>query len=1551
MGVNGIKGNRSPAKDSTGGLRRLAKYLVPLFIILSLQVASPAQGQSILGIQELRDYRTAIGLLKSNDLDLAEKQYRDFIETYQGSDRLPGAYFGLAETHYLRNQHDTASKYYLKSLTTGSLSEEYQSAALTRGLDSTLKGNNLELTQQYLNGIEKYGEEMTEESKRRLVQLLERTDKKKRALQVAKKYSRNDSDDYWRYEVGLINASLDRNDTAIEILHSLADTHGQYQNNALYTIGEIYYEEKSYDSAAEYYSKLKNDTVLQHRAKYGLAWISIERRDISQAKTILKSITGTDNDRRGQAARDLARLFRSEQGFDTAGQWYERSIRWMAPPDKSEVKIEYANYLVHQDRMAEAIPYYESAQNLPLEASRNLTKAYLHDHRYHEALQSIRDLQHQEKLQEPIWDLHEAVALYRLGQFQDALFELPDDSSVDENELQNRIRLLRGSLHYRLRDWQKAKESLKSVNEDYSRWKSQYFLSLIDEKLESPEQARQSLEGVLAKNPPEKWKNRIHYQMARINYLLEDYQSYESNMAVVEPEKFPRILRFENRLLQFGNRLRSDTSTEMRLNAQTLLDTAARFNLELRWFNYISSVRLDDGWWDELLLPALKSHAVISDNHGVDTIRLLRKRGYSTRSERLGKHLVDKYDSSTMRRQARSELLITLYEARNYQTLARYFPDRSNWDKWQPPLLRSLGLTYANYYHETENPEKGLAVLKDLKNRHDPLGNPLDQEFREWMSSFELKLNRFKSVRNRLSSIGEGNLSPSAKINLSVAEYHLGDTTTSYKRLTSIRNNQNQPSITLYRYGMRFLRDSKNHERLIEWSDDLLETYLLKNTAVKSSLLKNVRTLINDDKNRMARSFISRASKTIPDSSTKIPFKYYKGITYFNEDKLDKSSSIFNQLKQQYDLNKKWKKRIHKQLIESHLRLDNWLQAYGNWKELKSTDFAGKNAGRLLDSTALQEYPDQFGEFLLTVRKDYHDYVPEEALTYWFGRLREKIGRFGPAIRNYEKYLDSDWENRKKNVALRLVRLYKETGRTDQAKNLYERLNQWTDDPVYRLRQAVQLRKLGELDRAETILQELVSKERSLKAQAHYDLALVELQRDNKKRAKNHFKSVLDSASTSDDWVRDARKWYVNLSLDLGHTEDASSAMNGLNDELTKRLFEMEYNRQKNELDTAVNIMNDISREQLSSDTFNARRYRKYASKLYWQTDNYKQFLDVFSGPPEQTAQRYRYVIALLRSNRLEEARKLRNQLPADYKDEAEYRFADYHYKNKNWDNARRLYRKTSESLPGYFKLGDIYRETGNETRALKTWSRGLEYARRNKESDTRWVDPIVQGILKVTPSLDSWERSRTILRKNWDLPFEDQFPVAVKGVTWSLEEDDRTTAKYFLDRINPESTREFLTIAEILEENGTRPLLEQWIDSSLQNMEDDTYEVGYYQILRQMRLDKIDEISPKTINSYINKAVSQNSTYGPKLQALLGDYYFHKENYEQAAIEYRKVEILFDSVDLSPDKKLRLAKSYEKLDKTTDARNVYTDLTADTLPAELQKEAEQWLEAHSNSS
>lgn len=1523
--------------------------ILSLTLILSTGSALSASADTFFqGIQQAREYRTAVGLLKQGDYDLARTQYETFIEKYPDSSRLPRAYFGLAETYYLQNQFGQAAELYLRSLKEGKLSENYYEQAMKRGLDAANRSGHYELGEDYIREIDQSMDRVTDTIMRRVVQVLARNNQTKLALKWSrKKFEENPDSSYWRYETALLHADLNEYKTARDLLQPLLVGSSDYENDATYLMAEINFETSQFERARQYYSDLTSDPTYADDARYGLAWIDIKQRNTTGAKAKLEALTEDSRKLRSKAARDLARIYRSEENKEATVKWYNRAIEWSDEPLQSELRIEFGDYYVNNNHLKKAIPFYESARGLGLKATKRLVRGYLLQNDYDQAARKLESLQSDGKLGEPLWKRRLALSYFHLGKYREALKVLPSTDAVSSRDEQRQLMSLRGSLYYRLGEWNKSRDVFESMSKQFSRLEPKYYLALLDEKMNESSDAIKRLRDLRETTSEEPWQSRIDYQLARLYYESGQYDRYEDHSARVDSSVLSAPINNEFDLLKLANTVRQNPeATELRKRAKRLRDRSVEYGQLNEWYGYLAKSTPPADLWTDMLIPSLLETDTLRRKWGSRTVAVLRNQGLLEKSFQVAKKLIDADDDTGIIRSVRGELLDTLRAQQRYRSIGRYLPVKSDWQEWSGDDLRALAHALSSYHRSTNQPRSGLKALKNLRSVNDKINSKLANKIEEWTAGFEIELNQYETARERLRAVPPDRRSFSGDLNLIIANYHLGDTETSLRRIEDLRNERTPAPLPLYDYAFRILRDSNRSDELHDWSLDLVERQSTTDTRTRALLLDNVQYWVNSGDSERGLEYIQRLDPDTRTPDNRIKLGYYRALAYFNEGKLSRAERILSELRHQRDPDEKWLRRILQSEIEISLRRNNWEDAFRRWQTMHEAGL-GSSGRRLLTENGLTSNPEAFETLVETLRRSYESVLPEGEAVFWLARIDEHRNNSDRAVDRYETYLDQNHENHRHQATLRLARLYDKLGQHEQSLEHYRELHSRTGDARYRLRVGVQQRKLGRYAESRKTLRDVLSQSDDFLGVGHYQLAHTHLQDGNNDKALNLFRKAIRNGKPSDDWMSDARRRSVKIALKKNKLNVAKPLIQKIDDEVERRLFGAELKRQQGKLDSALDEINGLSRESLT--TQQRRQYRSVASAILWQTDNYSRLLQLYDEVPDEKNRKIWYVKSLIRTGELDRVRERLPTFSDELRSEILVSLADAYYKNSKWQTALELYEKAPDTLRTTFRIGNAYRQLDNAERAYETWRSGL--VRSSDEADTEWLQSILDGLVVVTPQLDRRAETSRLIDEHWTSAVPDQSTVGIKGFRWAITTREPDLIQRYVHRIrNPdESTVE--SLANELANNGNWASLRDWIDKAEQSESTarNSLVVKYYSSLADFKMDE-QSVNPEEINTSLNEALREQSQYAQKLQVLLGDYHFENKNFTQAAIEYRKVDMLFENKSPDPRVQLNLARSYLKLDKLSKARAIFEDLSDDSVPEPVRKEANEWLREHPES-
>lgn len=318
-------------------------YLI-LVIVLSCIALSPEPVQAIefqTGSEE-RDYRAGMELLKSEEHELAQFQFQKFLETYPSSRARGRVMIRLAEIYYADNRFDSAALFYSRGLSEGNLPEELKQRAVKRGFKASLESNQNKLTVRFLKLLEdKATFSPSQNDLRRTYQDLEENGDTNLSYRIAKnQLSTNPDSGYWKYRVAVHHARRNQFKQSLSLLDGLGEAWTQLRYDATLTKADVQFQQGKLDQAEFRYKFLLKHDAHEMEARYGLAWVKIEREDLQGAKDLLSLVSHADVPLRTQAGRDLARIHRQEGNNQMAIQWYKKAIDWADRSTQQQIKSE-----------------------------------------------------------------------------------------------------------------------------------------------------------------------------------------------------------------------------------------------------------------------------------------------------------------------------------------------------------------------------------------------------------------------------------------------------------------------------------------------------------------------------------------------------------------------------------------------------------------------------------------------------------------------------------------------------------------------------------------------------------------------------------------------------------------------------------------------------------------------------------------------------------------------------------------------------------------------------------------------------------------------------------------------------------------------------------------------------------------------------------------------------------------------------------------------------------------------------------------------------------
>ncbi|MFB6355783.1 MAG: tetratricopeptide repeat protein, partial [bacterium] len=1040
---------------------------VLLFLLGIIQVPSTVQGQSFIdSFQQNRDYRAGVGLLSNGNYQLAERQFTNFLRQYDTSLYQSKVLFGLGEAHYLQNEYDSAVQNYLKSVSTGdTLPGDLLKTAFNRGITSAKRAPNRSAGEALIDRISEYYHTPPDTIIQSAISFLESNKQIDRAIELARKQHERDTDSRrWTYQLGRLYAVSKQYVKAIPLLEKTADT-GPYRNDATYLRAEIALDRGNTKQARTLYNSLLTTDRYRRDGIYGLAWINIQNNKLNKAAKHLKELAESTGVLRVDASRDLARIYRRQEKHQKAENWYIRAIQRANEPLQSQLRLELGDYFVNRNELERAVPFYESARSLPVKSEKRLIRGYVSLNHYEKALKHIRNNQNKNRLTGPRWQYYKSLSLYRMDQSDSAIHDLPDPSSVKSDSLKPRIRKLKGRIHYDRGEWELARKTYLSWYKNTHDPEPKYYLGLTEERSGNRNNAKKHWKTLLEDQPGEPWKSRTAYQLARLAIDRGNHKQFESYQTDIDTSQLSPNLRLEFGLLSITHWVNTEKfEKSYRRKSRAVLNRAQQQGRVEDWYRHLIDKRLPLSWWNKLLLPVIHQHQSVRNSLSGRVLSVLRKNGWYNLTLKTGQRILSKELPIKTKLSVQTELMKTARISNNIDSLDQYIPPRKLWSKLSRDQVRQTGYHLTLFYRKQGQPKTGLKKLQQLSTNISKKGR-VQRLLDEWIASFHIDLGNYRKARRILEPYGK-TLTLSAELNHAITKFYLGDTTASFKHITTLRDRWDSPPINLYDYAFRMLRARGDTHDLINWSNELSKRSDFNDTRVVKLQLKNAQFWIQ-------RGPIPRALKTLQSLikrpvgvHTQIPLVYFKGVAYFNSNKLKKALRTLNNLKTNFPVNQDWTYRILRTKTEIHLRRGNWNRAYTNWQKLAKIGPGGEVGIRLLDQRAIAQAPKRFRQLLKTLESNYSKYFPEHKRDFWWGRLREHRGEDTGAIKRYREYLNTDDTERQKTVRNRLASLYENRGNHKSAFQQYLALYKSTDHPRYLVLMAVQDRKLGNIKRA-----------------------------------------------------------------------------------------------------------------------------------------------------------------------------------------------------------------------------------------------------------------------------------------------------------------------------------------------------------------------------------------------------------------------------------------------------------------------------------------------------
>ncbi len=1525
-------------------------WLILLLVGFIGVISSPARA----GLWEIREYRAAVGLLRNGELELARSQYNSFLENYPRSDRRGKAYFGLAETYYLQDKFDSAGEYYYRGLQ-HNLPDNYKTQAFTRGLESVHRAGRPGLAKKILElSGKKFADQAPDSGLRHALQLFEAEKRYGEALKLIDRVlERRPEASFWLYQKAVVCSRSDSYQAANKYLGQLVEKEDEYGTRARFMRAEIALTRGQLAQARSDYQRLRGAEELKYDALYGLAWIRIKKQNKAAARKLLRKVAGeappAKMSLRILAARDLARVYRKMKSVDKAEQWYDTAINLASEPRRSKLCIEFAEYKVEQDKLREAVPYYELARALPLTSKKSLIEGYISRREYKSAANLLEKNLNNNNLNSPRWRRLLAFCYFKLQRLNRALETIPVLKSITERQEKIATMRLRGSIYYRLGELAEARRIFKHWQEKFRGPEPRLNLALVADKQGKKQQARQKLQGLLDGTLSAELKNRVSFHLARM-YFEEERARARKYLEQVNPVHLSTDLAVEYKILRLTDRLRRKGPTPRLLtSAQELKKQLKRDVYYSRFYGRLTTSKVPRQWWNSILLPLLKTNQRVRRDWGATTVNRLRRRGWLKLALKTGKQLLVHDYSPGVFQKIKLAHLKTLLQLKKYAELKKSLPSVKKWANWKPANVRPLVLVVARYYREISEPEQGLKSLRKLLKTVPRLRRADSDLIRETMAAFELSLGKIDAARRRLLEVGRDRLSLTGRLNLAITAVHRGQEKETLGKLLSLRQEWDSPPVQLYRYGFKLFRSLDKQQLQDTWSRDFLQTERFSDTDKFNLLVKNIKYWVNEGGETIALGYIGKLSKIFSAHEFLIELGYYRALAFYNRGALEQARQAFNRLRKTYELSDKWLYRCLRTEVELALRLQDWSRAYQHWRELHKLGRGGEAGSRILQGRGVEKYPEKFEKLLAVMEKNYSTYLPRGDTIYWQGRIREKRGSDTQAREKYKEYLAGDYEQKKVPVRRRLARIYEKNSAYQKALDQWKKIHEQTENSSALVRQGVLHRKLKHFRRSISLFQRVLKNgEFGRKQWLNFQIGQNLVRAGEDTAGFDRLTGAIETAPETASWTKKARLKGISLALNNNRSQIAARLLTELGIGPRSVLYRAELNRQQGDTGAALSHL-----EKFRADYFPPKNnalqddYRQIAENIYWQTESYQKLVELLPEVPATSRLQFHRLKALVELDKIEAANFLYQQLNQPVVPRAASELGNYYFHQQKWRLARGYYREARPNPRIAFRLSKIQLKLDRPRQALQALHNCIRLLPRGDTVVKRWSGRLLGRLEKIVGSGNQLRLSSArLIDNNWVL-FSDVDTRAVSlGLRWSMDINDTPLVFRYIKRLPAQfSTSLFSRTANWLKnrqrweklaeltakfetEGGTAPLI-----------------LSYYRLVGKAR-DNTDTALVSRVNKVLNRAIEQNSQYGPRLQKLIGDIYFNRENFQKAAVEYHKVKMLFSANETIPRAKFMLGRCYVKLDKPEKARQIFTELQEDnTLAENLRQKSEKWLE------
>jgi|GEM_PF-4074569 len=1516
-------------------------------ILLFFFVQSPLAG----GMRERRDYRAAVGLLREGELELARGQYERFLRQYPDSNKRPRALFGLAETYYLEEKNEQAAEKYRQSLEKD-LEGDYRGQAFERGLESSRRSNQVELAKSL---IELAGEDPLEEVSREglleAVLLFEEQGRYESGLELIEQVlDKHPEDKEWLHEKAVYLAEIGRLEEALEFTDEIIAAEGEYAVEARLLRAEINYALGEREASAEDYRRLKEEENFRYEAYYGLAWLKVDEGELKQAVKKFKKVhEGAEKPvLQVRASRDGARV-KAELGEQAeAESWYDTAIELAREPERSNILIEKAEYLVENDQLEEAVDYYEEAQvTLPAESVKSLIEGYISLRRYEEAAERLEEALGDGRISGFRWQRLLAHSYFKLRDLEQAEVTIPAPAEApDEDEKVDAFRLL-GSIFYQQGELSEARRIFETWGDEFPGPEPELNRALVEEKLGQRSQALERLKSIVAEQPADEIEARARYHLARIIFRDDPEQAAEE-LAKIDTTVLEPPISVEYELLKLASYLEVEGAREdVYERARRLKDSIEREVFLSRWYGKLVEAEVPRQWWEETVVEVLLDYPLVREDWGSTTVHHLRQRGWSDFSRQVGEKILETDLAAAAEQQVRLALLETFLEAGNYEGVGEYFPSSRHLRDWSPKNVRDLVHLTARFFRTLDEPASGYARLVEIRETLPEVRQEDEWFIDENIAFFALNLGQSGPAREILAAIPAESRSKTGELNLAIAEHHSGASGQAYERLISLRDWFEKPPHLFYDYGFRLLRYHEDFHRLREWSEEFMGEERFAGEESSEPLVENIQFWASQDAETEAIEYAGQLIERSEERSFLARLKYYQGIAYYNRGDLEKAGEVLSLLREEYEPVEELLARTLRIEVELALRLDDWAGGYERWQDLHELEAGGEPGARILGEAGLQAAPDRFETLLEVMESDYSDYLAPGDAIFWEARLAEERGEDGAAIEAYEKYLSEGYESYDLQSQRRLAEIYVEKESFEEALHHWSEIYEATEESDVLVEKAFIKREIERYRESSELFLEAREAQPEREQWFDYQLGRNKVETDSPAVGLEKIEIAISEAPADKEWLTEALEDGLRLALNHGETEVAQNFIQKLEESPAKLLYRAELSRQLGDKEAALQELQTFETEYSAEQEGLEEEHREIGASIYWENETYEELVEHLPSSPDRAHHQMWLLDALLALGKEDEATGLYHQKDTEVTAEASEKLADFYFDRGDWRYARGYYEEAEETPRVLIRLVEVEMELKNYERALERLAVVLEKPDDELLED-EWMPVVLNRLGGIVEGGEIPEAGLQKITAHSEL-FEQLDEAAPLALSWALEVERAEDVKEYYEWLTEEQLddRLYRELAEFLNKHEKWELLEEISGEHAHLGEDIPAVRAYYRLVPQVRgSDDPDTEVVEKLNRALDEAVDAASPYGPRLQVLIGDFYFRRGDYQQAAVEYHKVGLLFDEPPNREPARLKLAEAQLRLGNDERAREILVDLNEDEqVETEISEKAAELLE------